>query len=52
MQALEGARKLLRQCEAELAEATAERDAAAGERAQLEQNLETSHQTIKGSMHG
>lgn len=48
VQTLESARKLLRKREAELAEATAEGDAAAGERAQLEQQVEASQAAIDG----
>jgi hypothetical protein len=49
-QALEAARKLLRQCEAQLAEAAAERDAAAGERGQLEQQMQAGKQAIMGEL--
>jgi hypothetical protein len=47
-QALEAARKLLRQREAQLAEAAAERDAAAGERGQLEQQMQAGREAIEG----
>lgn len=48
LQALEAARKLLRQREAQLAEAAAECDAAAGERGQLEQQMQAGRQAIEG----
>jgi len=47
-QALEGARKQLQKREAELAEATAEAEAAAGEREQLKQQVAASEASIQG----
>lgn len=47
-QALEAARKQLQKREAELAEATAESEAAAGEREQIKEQLAASEATIQG----
>jgi anti-sigma factor ChrR (cupin superfamily) len=49
LQALEAARKLLQKREAELAEATAESEAAAGEREQIKEQVAASEATIQGT---
>jgi sRNA-binding protein len=49
LQALEAARKQLQKREAELAEATAEAEAAAGERAQIKEQVAASATTIQGT---
>jgi septal ring factor EnvC (AmiA/AmiB activator) len=48
-QALEAARKALQKSEAELAEASAESEAAAGEREQVNEQVAASEATIKGA---
>jgi hypothetical protein len=52
MQALEAARKALQKREAELAEASAESEAAAGEREQVNGQVAASEATIKGRAKG
>lgn len=51
-QALEAARKALQKREAELAEASAECEAAAGEREQVNEQVAASDATIKGMTRG